>query len=126
MLYPEHFEQKIAFTQIRQLLKDKCVSALGEEKVDEIRFSSNYEDIICLLSQTSEMVQVLTTEADDLPIGNFYDVRPALSRVRVEGLYLDELEVFDLQRALIAVRQLVTFLTRHETEIYPSLSLIHI
>jgi DNA mismatch repair protein MutS2 len=121
MLYPSHFEQKIAFTTIRQLLKDKCVSMLGEEKVDEIQFSSDYSEVMRLLSQTDEMLRVLTTDADDLPIGDFYDVRPALSRVRVEGLFLDELEVFDLRRALEAVRRLVAFLTKHEAEVYPHL-----
>ncbi len=121
MLYPSHFEQKIAFTSIRQLLKDKCVSTLGEEKVDEIQFSSVYADVMRLLSQTDEMLRVLTTDADELPIGDFYDVRPALSRVRIEGLFLDELEVFDLRRALEAVRRLVAFLTKHEAEVYPHL-----
>jgi len=121
MLYPSHFEQKIAFTSIRQLLKDKCVSTLGEEKVDEIQFSSDYADVMRLLSQTDEMLRVLTTDADELPIGDFYDVRPALLRVRIEGLFLDELEVFDLRRALEAVRRLVAFLTKHEAEVYPHL-----
>jgi DNA mismatch repair protein MutS2 len=121
MLYPSHIEQKIAFTTIRQLLKDKCVSSLGEEKVDEIQFSSDYADVMRLLSQTDEMLRVLTTDADELPIGDFYDVRPALSRVRIEGLFLDELEVFDLRRALEAVRRLVAFLTKHEAEVYPHL-----
>jgi DNA mismatch repair protein MutS2 len=121
MLYPSHFEQKIAFTSIRQLLKDKCVSSLGEEKVDEIQFSSDYADVMRLLSQTDEMLRVLTTDADELPIGDFYDVRPALSRVRIEGLFLDELEVFDLRRALEAVRRLVAFLTKHDAEVYPHL-----
>jgi DNA mismatch repair protein MutS2 len=121
MLYPLHFEQKIAFTTIRQLLKDKCVSTLGAEKVDEIQFSSNYDDVLRLLCQTDEMLRILTTDADELPIGDFYDVRPALSRVRIEGLFLDELEVFDLRRALEAVRRLIAFLTKHEAEVYPHL-----
>jgi len=121
MLYPSHFEQKIDFTTIRQLLKVKCVSTLGEEKVDEIRFSSDYSEVIRLISQTDEMLRVLTSDADELPIGDFYDVRPALSRVRIEGLFLDEMEVFDLRRALEAVRRLVAFLSKHEAEVYPHL-----
>jgi len=121
MLYPSHFEQKIAFTTIRQLLRDKCVSTLGMEKVDEIAFSSDYTEVTRLLSQTDEMLRVLTTDSDELPIGDFYDVRPALSRVRVEGLFLDEVEVFDLRRALEAVRRLVSFLTKQDETVYPQL-----
>ena len=121
MLYPTNFEQKIDFSTVRQLLKDKCVSTLGEEKVEEIQFSSDYSEIMRLISQTDEMMQVLTSDSDELPIGDFYDVRPALSRIRIEGLFLDELEVFDLRRALEAVRRLVSFLSKHEAEVYPHL-----
>jgi len=121
MLYPTNFEQKIDFSTVRQLLKDKCVSTLGEEKVEEIQFSSDYSEIMRLISQTDEMMQVLTSDSDELPIGDFYDVRPALSRIRIEGLFLDELEVFDLRRALEAVRRLVAFLSKHEAEVYPHL-----
>ena len=121
MLYPANFEQKIDFISIRRLLKDKCVSTLGVEKVDEIQFSSDYAEVMRLISLTDEMLRVLTSDSDELPIGDFYDVRPALSRVRIEGLFLDELEVYDLRRALEAVRRLVAFLTKHEAEVYPHL-----
>jgi len=122
MLYPTHFEQKIDFTAIRQLLKDKCISTLGSEKVDEIQFTADFEVIDRLLNETDEMLRVLTTDGEEMPIGDFYDVRPALSRVRVEGLFLDELEVFGLWRALEAVRKLVSFLTKKEDNPYPYLS----
>ncbi len=121
MLYPSDIEQKIAFATIRQLLKAKCVSTLGEEKVNEITFSTEHAIVTKLLSQTDEMLRILTTEADELPIGNFYDVRPALSRIRIEGLYLDEVEVFDLRRALEALQLLVVFLTKRESGVYPYL-----
>jgi DNA mismatch repair protein MutS2 len=122
MLYPAHFEQKIDFTTIRQLLKDKCISTLGIEKVDNIQFTADFEVIDRLLNETDEMFRVLTSGGEELPIGDFFDVRPALSRVRVEGLYLDELEVFGLWRALEAVRKLVSFLTKKEENPYPYLS----
>jgi DNA mismatch repair protein MutS2 len=122
MLYPSHFEQKIDFTTIRQLLKDKCISTLGSEKVDEIQFTADYEVIDRLLCETDEMFRVLTSGGEEMPIGDFFDVRPALSRVRVEGLFLDELEVFGLWRALEAVRKLVSFLTKKEENPYPYLS----
>ena len=91
MLYPTHFEQKIDFTSIRTLLKAKCISSLGFEKVDEIQFSNRFDEISRNLNQTDEMLRILTTDGDDLPVGDFIDIRPALMRVRTEGLYLDEL-----------------------------------
>lgn len=122
MLYPSHFEQKTDFTTIRRLLKEKCLSTLGAEQVDNIEFSSDFELITRLLSQTDEMLQVITSDGEELPVGDFFDIRQALSRVRVEGLFLDEPEVFGLWRAMDAVRKLVAFLTRKDEIPYPYLA----
>ena len=43
MLYPSNFEQKIGFSRIRELLKLRCLSPMGEVLVDEIKFSDQYE-----------------------------------------------------------------------------------
>ena len=51
MIYPQNFEQKIGFDQIRQLLKDKCLSTLGEERVNEMNFSDHFEEVDELLNQ---------------------------------------------------------------------------
>ncbi len=122
MLYPSHFEQKTDFITIRRLLKEKCLSTLGAEQVDNIEFSSDFEQITRLLCQTDEMLQVITSDGEELPVGDFFDIRQALSRVRVEGLFLDEVEVFGLWRALDAVCKLVAFLTRKEDTPYPYLA----
>ena len=89
MLYPEHIEEKIAFTSIRELLKNKCNSVLGMEEVDEIVFSSDYAVVMRRLHETDEMLKILTSGMDELPVGDFYDLRSALARVRIEGLSLD-------------------------------------
>ena len=52
MIYPQNFEQKIGFDQIRQLLKDKCLSTLGEERVNEMNFSDHFEEVDELLNQS--------------------------------------------------------------------------
>lgn len=122
MLYPAHFEQKIDFVAVRTLLKERCISTLGAEHVDHIEFSGDYEKILLQLNQTDEMLRVLTTDGEELPIGDFFDIRQALSRVRVEGLFLDEAEVFGLWRALEAVRKLVSFLKRQDETPYPYLA----
>ena len=121
MLYPEHIEQKIDFITIRQLLQNKCISALGKERVDDIRFSPDYAEVQRLLNQADEMLRIITLDSEELPVGDFFDIREAFTRIRVEGLYLDELEVFNLRRSLDAVRKLVSFIVRHEQEEFPHL-----
>ena len=121
MFYPEHIEQKIDFTSIRQLLKQKCISELGKERIENIRFSADYVEVQKMLCQTDEMLRIISFGKEEIPVGNFFDVREALVRVRIEGLFLDELEVFNLRRSLEAVRRLVAFIQKQEAEEFPNL-----
>lgn len=115
MIYPHNFEQKIGFDQIRQLLKGKCLSTLGEERVDEMTFSDNYDEINRRLEQVVEFVRI-TQEEEDFPAQYFFDVRPSLKRIRVEGMYMDEQELFDLRRSLETIRDIVRFLQQSDEE----------
>ena len=121
MLYPSDFEHKTDFSAIRLILKEKCISSLGKEKVDEITFSADYGQVIRQISQTDEMLRLMQEATEALPVGDFFDIRRGLSRVRVEGLYLDESEVFELRRALEAVRRLVAYIASQDAEQYPHL-----
>lgn len=115
MIYPQNFEQKIGFDQIRQLVKGKCLSALGMERVDEMAFSDDYREIDRRLEQVMEFISILQGE-DDFPSQYFFDVRPSLKRIRVEGLYMDESELFDLRRSLETIRDVVRFLRQTDDE----------
>ncbi|MDM8309851.1 endonuclease MutS2 [Phocaeicola barnesiae] len=115
MIYPQNFEQKIGFDQIRQLLKNKCLSTLGEERVDDMAFSDNYTDINRWLEQVMEFVRIIQEE-DSFPDQHFFDVRTSLKRIRVEGLYMDEQELFDLRRSLETIRDIVRFLQQTDDD----------
>lgn len=121
MLYPESFEQKTDFLLIRQMLTELCISSLGKEKVDEIHFSSDYVVVNQLLTLTNEMLSILRDETETIPVGDFFDLRESLSRIRIEGLFLDEQELYDLRRALEAVRRVVDFIRKKEQELFPEL-----
>ena len=111
MIYPQNFEQKIGFTQIRQMLTGKCLSSLGEERVGRMDFSDDFTEINRWMEQTTEFIRIIQEE-DDFPNQYFFDVRPSLKRIRVEGLYMDEQEVFDLRRSLETIRDIVRFLQK--------------
>lgn len=125
MIYPQNFEQKIGFDKVRQLVKEKCLSSLGTERTDEMSFLFDYDSIKKLLYQTNEFVRILD-EDDEFPVNYFFDVRPALKRIRVEGTYLTEQELFDLRRSLETIQAIVRFFKNNnegdEEPIYPYLS----
>ena len=56
MIYPNNYEQKIGFSDIRTLLKERCLSSLGREKVDEMVFSTQHEEVAEWLEQVNEFL----------------------------------------------------------------------
>ena len=111
MIYPQNFEQKIGFDSIRQLLKEKCLSTLGQERVNDMAFTESYDEIDRRLEEITEFIRIIQEE-DEFPDQYFFDVRPSLKRIRVEGLYMEEQELFDLRRSLETIRDIVRFLQR--------------
>jgi len=124
VIYPENFEAKIGFDVIRKMLKEACLCPQGEERVDAMAFSSQYEQIQTALLQTAEFVKVLREE--EFPDQHFFDVRPALRRIKIPNTYLLVEEMFDLQRSLDSIDQIVRFFARRmegdEQPVYPELS----
>ena len=115
MIYPQNFEQKIGFDAIRQLLKEKCLSTLGQERVYDMAFSESFNEIDRRLEEITEFIRIIQEE-DEFPDQYFFDVRPSLKRIRVEGMYMEEQELFDLRRSLETIRDIVRFLQRTSNE----------
>lgn len=123
MIYPQNFEQKTGFDKVRRLISDKCLSPLGQERVAEMEFSSDYTTVIERLEQTDEFVRILHGEVE-FPASFFFDVRYSLKRIRPEGTWLDEKELFDLKRSLQTINDIVRFFRTEEDEeiAYPALT----
>ena len=113
MIYPNNFENKIQFNEIRSLLKGYCLCRLGKDKVDEMAFTDDAGRINTLLRQTREFRR-LQEEADDFPLQFFFDMRESIKRIRIEGTHLEENEIFDLRRSLETIAAIVRFLGRSD------------
>lgn len=122
MTYPENIEQKIDFQVIRNGLQGCCMSPLGREHVDAMAWQTNYETIRHLLIRAREMMTVLQDASLSFPHGEIYDLREALSRIRIEGLFLDEAELFSLRKTLDYVAQVERFFRTLDQERFPVLS----
>ena len=84
MIYPKTFEHKIGFDEIRTLLRERCLSTLGKEKIDDMSVSTNPTIINEWLQQVKEF-RLLQEQADDFPMQFFFDVRESVARLRLEG-----------------------------------------
>lgn len=123
MIYPSNFEQKTGFDKVRLLVSDKCLSPLGKERVAAMSFSTDYAFISNELDLVDEFVKIQQGETD-FPANYFFDVRYSLKRIRPEGTWMDEKELFDLKRSLQTIHDIIRFFQPGEDEEikYPALT----
>ena len=98
------------------------MSSLGKERVDAMQWLTHYPTVRDLLSRVREMMCVLTDPSLAFPHGEIYDLREALSRIRIEGLFMDEAELFSLRKMLDYAGQLERFFASLDKVKYPGLS----
>ena len=79
MIYPQNFEQKTGFDKVRQLISDKCLSPLGQERVIDMGFESEMDTVSNRLAQTEEFVRILHGDKE-FPSSYFFDARYSLKR----------------------------------------------
>ena len=120
-----NIEEKIDFTRLRERLHQECSSPLGEELVDQMGFETSAETIRLLVGQTAEMKTILTDASSGFPKGEMYDLREAIARIRVEGMFLDETELFSLSKTLAYAVTLEQFYKGLDPQRFPLLSTFH-
>ncbi|MFN5545005.1 MAG: hypothetical protein ACK49O_07265, partial [Bacteroidota bacterium] len=62
MPYPKNIETKLEFDQIKDMLRSHCLSELGMQYVDKIRFVSKFDVLEKILQQVNEFRILLTTD----------------------------------------------------------------
>ncbi|MCD7713576.1 MAG: Smr/MutS family protein [Prevotella sp.] len=128
MIYPADFEAKIGFPRIRAMLREACMSTLGEEKVDSMQMMYSTAEIREKLVRVSEL-RLLLAEREDFPLTYYFDMRQSVSRLRIENTHLDERELFDLRRSLDTIHTIKTILVPAEFRLgdevkYPHLQIL--
>ena len=121
MLYPKNFEEKIGFDKVREKIKSHCISDLGREKSERIRFSSSPGFISRLIEQVDEFREILEME-ENFPLEHCIPMREALEKIRIEGRYLEEEEVFQLRVNQSTIKNILAFFkNKQEEDKYPGL-----
>lgn len=119
-IYPENFESKVGFDQVRQLLAGRCLSEMGKEHAAGCSFSNDLEFIEKQLDETTEFQKILRDELN-FPTGYFIDMRPVLRKAKIQGTFLEVFELFDLKRSLETLRAISNFFREKERELFPCL-----
>lgn len=113
-------EEKIGFDQIRQSIKENCLSIGGEDFVDGMKFSSSYDKVLHMLNMTEELRQIFVRN-QVFPSSNYFDMREELERLRLEGSFISQSSLFDLKSSLLTINECLDFFLKADPEKHPSL-----
>lgn len=112
MIYPNNFEEKIEFNQVRQYINSYCVSSLGIECLNDMHFMIDIEKISISLHQTMEFVSIL--QNDDFPQLSIFDLRQSFKRIHISDTFLSTQELFDLYRSLSTLNNIINYLCSYK------------
>lgn len=121
MIFPDNFEKKIDFERIRQLITEECLSHLGRKHIKKMKFTTHFSTIKMRLEETAEFVQILD-EDTAFPIENYYDLDEFLDKLRIQGAFVEAVELHKLYKLLITAKAIVRFFSNESAdEKYPNL-----
>lgn len=108
MPYPQSIELKLEFNQIKELVAKKCISTLGQQYIDKIKFNNRHDIIEKMLWQVKDFKNLLET---DLPFPNehFHDVFPYFIKAKIEGMWLIEEELHKLKLTIQSFLQIAKY-----------------
>jgi len=119
MLYPKNSVDKLGFTEVKELIKAHCLSEMGRQMVDKIQVMDNYDNIRKFLAQANEFKNILENDTP-LPIHHFFDIKTLANKAKIEGIFLSEEEIYQVQASLTTVFAVIAYFNEREGQ-YPSL-----
>ncbi len=119
MLYPENCQERLGFNEVRQMVHQHCLSTMGQALVSKMQVMTKFDQINKFLRQTSEFKSILENQ-EPLQISTFFDIKVLADKIRVEGTYLLEEELFQIYSSLQTVFSVLRFFDERK-EIYPNL-----
>ncbi|MCH5242114.1 MAG: Smr/MutS family protein [Muribaculaceae bacterium] len=108
MIYPKDFENKIGFTPLRKLLKEKCETPMGQVLVAEMEFKSNRKILLKELGSTSEMKKMIEA-GTSLPQFSFFDIAGWLKELKSPGSFMTSEQLY---------KSALTFHTMNEINVF--------
>ena len=120
MIYPSNFEQKVGFDRIREQVATRCTMQSARKKLEAELFSTQFAEIDWRLSLTDQMRIMIVMESG-FPSEEFLDLDQVLTKLRIEGSFLDVEDVVTLRSSLEVIDSVVAFIQGRGAGQYPAL-----
>jgi DNA mismatch repair protein MutS2 len=107
MNFPNDIEEKLGFTEIRDLVVKACRSQGGKELAAKLSFSTNYKIVTIWVNQVVQYKQLI--ESGSQPVITQIDVRPFLDKLAEKHSVLQVEELVDIRSLCNDVEELLSF-----------------
>lgn len=109
-------EDKLGVSDVKEILYNFCVSEKGKEKVNELGFSSEYNQLQSEFGLLNEALTIVDQEGV-IPVGQYVDNSELLGKLSIGGFYLSEEELFDFRTFFNVAAQCINFFTKADIEL---------
>lgn len=118
MIYPEKsFEHKIGFPAVAAEVTRLCLTPPGAATASRnLQFTTDFNLISASLQGTAEMLAILTSGADELPLGRVSDIGRTLAAVRIEGSFMPAADMQQVRHTLRAFGEIASFFNSEESQ----------
>lgn len=111
MIYPKNFENKIGFDVVRHEIERRCTSTMGVACCQAMHFSAKPAEVQLWLRQTNEFLAIVQA-GRDFPVSYYFDLRSVLHTISAPGTFVTVDQLYDLQRSLGTVSEIISFFNR--------------
>ena len=101
------------YSRVREMLAACTSSLIGRERAQTMLPTSDFDEAVEWMQETTEAVTVLETAAP--PFGGIFDIRPLLKKVKM-GAVLDLDDIVSIMSTLYAMRSVKRFFRDSEVE----------
>ena len=115
MLLPTTIENKLGFDKILELVKQECQGPIGIQFAENLKFSSDFQYISRLHSQTNEFLTIIRS-GEAYPSATYKDMNFALKRAEIIGSYLSEQDFHELSKGLLMLKGCLEFFVKRQEE----------
>jgi DNA mismatch repair protein MutS2 len=120
VIYPDNFEVKTGFQQIRNMLQRYCLNRKGAAMAMQTTFTDDFNVISRLTGTAAEMVYLLRFTGN-FPAQDYYDLSDALLQIRVPGTFCEPETLSELRLSLIAITDIIRYLNKLDDGNFPYL-----
>lgn len=108
VIYPKDFENKIGFKAVKNRLTELCISEMGREFVEKMRFCPDIIKIKTRLAQIEDFLLLLQNGVP-FPVRDYNDLREDFRHLSIEGTVISVESLFALKPTLSALSYVLNF-----------------